>query len=224
MFANAIKTRLTLQGMEDRLVPATLLNGNLYIIGTPLNDSVDVRHVDVNGTNTVQVTENGAVSYFKSSSVHLIKFWGLDGDDEFVYQGMRDVVAHGGTGDDRIVTSGGNDHIYGHTGNDTLKGGSGNDVIHGNDGSDWIMGGAGNDKLFGENGSDKLDGGEGNDAIHGGSGLDVAFGGNGNDKFYGLKYNSGNLSGPVNLPSGTAYTFGVQDAHKVSGDFDKVLS
>ncbi|HEX3148916.1 MAG TPA: calcium-binding protein [Gemmataceae bacterium] len=217
-------SKLTLHGMEERAVPASMANGILYITGTPFDDVVDVRHVTVNDTNMIQVTENGAVEQFKASTVHLIKFWGLDGDDSFTASTMRDIVAVGGSGNDTIVTSGGNDHLYGGNGRDVLKGGAGNDHIWGGDGGDRIIGGAGNDWLYGEKGNDVLDGCDGNDKLWGGAGLDVEWGGAGNDEFHGAKNNVGLLSAPVTTPSGTAYNYGIQDANTLPGDHDKVWS
>src|SRR5947209_20398204 len=84
MAAKFTKTAsLARRGMEDRAVPATLANGVLHVVGTPFNDVVEVRPVTVGGVNRVQVTTNGVAEQFKSSDVHLIRFWGLDGDDRF---------------------------------------------------------------------------------------------------------------------------------------------
>jgi Ca2+-binding RTX toxin-like protein len=224
MAAKTTKTSLTLQGMEERAVPATLMNGNLYIIGTPANDVVKVEHISVNGVSMLQVTENGAVEQYKASDVHLIKFWGLDGDDKFVYHGEKDVIASGGNGNDTLITGGGNDKLYGGNGNDVLIGGAGNDSIWGGKGNDYLEGDDGNDRLYGEKGDDVLDGGNGNDILRGGAGKDVLFGGNGNDQFYGADKDSGALSSPVTTPDGTATNFGIQDAHHVPGDQDRIWS
>jgi Ca2+-binding RTX toxin-like protein len=225
MAVKSIKSvSLTLQAMEERAVPASMANGILYIVGTPDNDTVDVRTVSVNNTNMIQVTENGSVDYWKPSDVHLIKFWGLDGNDTFIYHGSKDVVASGGNGYDYIKTDGGNDHLYGGNGNDTLIAGAGNDKLWGGNGSDRLEGGDGNDVLYGEKGNDVLDGGNGNDQLHGGDGKDVMFGGNGNDQFWGGSHDTGMLSAPVTTPDGTATSYGIQDAHNVPGDQDKIWS
>jgi Ca2+-binding RTX toxin-like protein len=215
---------LTLQGMEERAVPATMANGILYITGTPFNDVVEVQHVAVNDQNMIQVTENGAVEQFKASTVHLVKFWGLDGDDTFTAKTMRDVVAVGGNGHDTIVTGGGNDRLYGGNGHDVLKGGAGNDKVWGGDGGDRLIGGDGNDWLHGEKGNDVLDGCDGNDKLWGGAGKDVLFGGIGNDEFRGGKNDVGELSAPVTVPDGTAYFYGIQDANTRTGEQDRIWS
>jgi Ca2+-binding RTX toxin-like protein len=62
-------------------------------------------------------------------------------------------------------------------------GGSGNDKITGSHGNNYLSGGAGNDELSGLNGNDNLSGGAGDDKIRGGGGSDRLTGGSGNDKF-----------------------------------------
>jgi len=205
------KIFLTLQGMEERAVPATLLNGNLNIVGTPTNDTVDVRRVDTANGDMIQVNQDGNYQYFTPSQVHLVKFWGLDGDDSFVYSGSKDVVAMGGAGSDTLISGGGNDKLHGGSGHDLLRGHDGNDILLGDAGNDWLSGGDGNDKLHGDKGNDVLLGGDGNDVLRGGAGKDVAFGGNGNDQFYGLAQDTGSLSAPISTPYGTAYFYGIQD-------------
>lgn len=218
----ATKTTLTLQGMEQRAVPAMLLNGNLYITGTPMNDVVEVKHVVVDGANKIQVTENGTDKLYNAGKVHLIKFWGLDGDDSFEYHGMRDVIAVGGTGNDTLISSGGNDKLYGGNDRDVLKSGSGNDALWGGKGNDRLIAGEGNDRLYGEQDNDILDGCDGNDKLHGGTGKDVMWGGYGNDQFWFGPADAGALSAPVTTPSGTATNYGIQDVHHTAGDMDRV--
>lgn len=214
---------LTLQGLAERAVPAVLANGNLYITGTPFNDAIEVRHVVVGETNMIEVEQTGAaVQQFLAARVHLVKIWGLDGDDTITAHIGKDVVAIGGGGDDVITTGGGNDRLYGGNGYDVLVSGAGNDGLWGGNGNDWLEGGAGNDRLYGEKGNDVLDGGRGNDVIHAGAGNDVGFGGLGNDVFYGLKRDVGGLSAPVSTPSGTTYVFGIQDANVNAGDVDRI--
>lgn len=61
MASKTFKTTLPLQSMEQRAVPTILLNGNLYITGTPISDVVEVKHVAVDRANKIQVHENGAM-------------------------------------------------------------------------------------------------------------------------------------------------------------------
>jgi len=65
----------------------------------------------------------------------------------------------------------------------TLKGGSGNDVLWSSAGNDFLYGGIGNDNLFGGSGIDQLFGEAGNDRINGGRGVDQLTGGAGSDRF-----------------------------------------
>jgi Ca2+-binding RTX toxin-like protein len=118
---------------------------------------------------------------------------------------VRNIVADGGTKDDRISLVGVNKPSI-------LRGGDGDDVINGGERMDFIDGGAGNDEIFGwgdkdtlvggndldliygndgdddlygGEGDDELDGGEGDDEIDTGNGRNIAHGGGGNDEIYG---------------------------------------
>jgi Ca2+-binding RTX toxin-like protein len=82
-----------------------------------------------------------------------------------------------GAGDDVVdLTSRrfayGNVTIVGGTGDDVLWSSAGNDILSGGDGDDQLAGGAGNDVLAGDRGDDSLQGGAGNDTyvyeLHGG--------------------------------------------------------
>ncbi len=73
--------------------------------------------------------------------------------------------------------------FHGGSGNDTLYGSSGNDLLFGGSGNDTISDYGGNGRLYGGSGRDVIDGGEGNDRIDGGTGNDILTGGNGSDRF-----------------------------------------
>jgi Ca2+-binding RTX toxin-like protein len=73
----------------------------------------------------------------------------------------------------------------GGTGDDTINGTSGNDVICSFSGNDTINGGGGDDIIYGGSGTDAIDGGNGNDTIYAGDGGSVVVGGNGNDMLIG---------------------------------------
>jgi len=64
-----------------------------------------------------------------------------------------------------------------------VTGGTGNDWMIGSVGNDSLSGGAGNDRLQGDVGDDTLNGGEGNDFLAGSGGNDVLNGDTGNDRF-----------------------------------------
>ncbi|MBU6173222.1 MAG: calcium-binding protein, partial [Planctomycetes bacterium] len=90
--------------------------------------------------------------------------------------GDGDDVINGGEKIDFIDGGAGNDEIFGWGDKDTLLGGNGLDLIHGNDGDD---------DLFGEEGDDELYGGDGDDEIETGNGRNIAYGDAGNDEIYG---------------------------------------
>jgi Ca2+-binding RTX toxin-like protein len=58
----------------------------------------------------------------------------------------------------------------------TMDGGSGNDLIEGSPGDDRLIGGPGNDGITGMNGDDRLIGGPGSDNVDGKKGRDVCQG------------------------------------------------
>ncbi|CAN0547646.1 unnamed protein product, partial [Laminaria digitata] len=64
-----------------------------------------------------------------------------------------------------------------------IRGGSGNDTIIGSQGDDVITGDSGHDTLVGGAGDDVLDGGKHNDTLIGGEGDDTLIGGSGRDTF-----------------------------------------
>ena len=72
-------------------------------------------------------------------------------------------------------------NVYGGTGNDTITGSSGNNIIYGGAGNDAISGGAGSDQLFGEAGTDTIHGGAGDDTLNGGADADTLVGGDDDD-------------------------------------------
>ena len=82
----------------------------------------------------------------------------------------------GGTGDDFLAGTAGNDYISGDADADVLFGNPGDDRLFGGSGSDELSGDEGDDDLFGETESDKLIGGYGGDRLYGGSGDDSLFG------------------------------------------------
>jgi hypothetical protein len=79
----------------------------------------------------------------------------------------------GGSGNDTLTGTAGNDWLNGGNGNDSLIGNAGNDTLIGGNGTDFLAGSAGNDILNGDNGSDTLTGGLGSDTLTGGNGSDI---------------------------------------------------
>ncbi|MDH4560367.1 peroxidase family protein, partial [Pseudomonas sp. BN411] len=94
------------------------------------------------------------------------------GDGLLVYRGEDHVVLGGTAGNDRLISS---------IGDDTLHGDAGNDRLEGGDGNDFLFGGAGDDIITDRGGDDNIQGGEGNDVLHGGNGINLMIGGFGND-------------------------------------------
>jgi hypothetical protein len=105
------------------------------------------------------------------------------GDDFFDGTGLIDVRTgdfaggvrrplSGGTGNDRIIGSGGPDVLDGAGGIDALIGTGGEDILTGAGGRDRLNGGAAPDVLYGGGGRDKLNGGGAKDGCGGGGGRD----------------------------------------------------
>ncbi|WP_313436650.1 Ig-like domain-containing protein [Novosphingobium sp.] len=74
-------------------------------------------------------------------------------------------VIEGGTGNDTLNGTAGNDRLYGHAGTDVLNGGNGNDFLRGGAGADTLNGGAGNDTLVYDAADTLIDGGTGTDTL-----------------------------------------------------------
>jgi Ca2+-binding RTX toxin-like protein len=95
-------------------------------------------------------------------------------------------TVNGGSGNDSLVGTTGNDLIKGYAGNDTLNAYGGNDSVYGGDGADSVNAGFGDDWVYGGTGNDTLDGGGGYDQIYGEAGNDLMIGDNFTyDDFYG---------------------------------------
>src|SRR5262245_22271432 len=115
------------EALGQRLVPATITNGNLYIFGTNAADAVTVTY----DTGTIRVVENGVSQYFARSSITGGQIWfmGYGGSDVYDASGTTGIrnVVYGGDGDDFIIGGEGHDGLFGENGNDSLYGGLGND-------------------------------------------------------------------------------------------------
>ena len=193
----AARTQLGLTALEARDCPATLLNGTIYIYGTPAADTVYVSETVPASwyeAPKIQVVENGRTQLFsKNVSTTTVFFSGGTGNDLFQNSAYLKVFANGGGGadvlsggplDDAMYGDGQNDAIYGNDGNDTLYGGQGADEMRGGTGTDTLYGGVDNDTMRGGPGNDTLYGQEGNDTVYGDNNAGTA-GGVGNDKLYG---------------------------------------
>ena len=94
-------------------------------------------------------------------------------------------MLNGGSGNDKLYGSNGDDELNGGSGNDTLYGGRDKDVLRGESGNDYLDGGTHNDDLYGGTGSDRLYGRSGDDGLFGGVDTvrDWLTGGKGDDRF-----------------------------------------
>jgi Ca2+-binding RTX toxin-like protein len=139
------RSRLALTRLEDRTVPAvtaSLVNGNLTVLGDSAANAIDVGYA--NG----QISVSG-VGFFAAANVRGITVDGGDGDDVINVSSALPTgcLLFGGYGNDRIMGGGGADQLFGGLGNDVLDGGLNNDVIYG---------GAGNDTINDSNGSNQV--------------------------------------------------------------------
>lgn len=199
---NAPRARLGLDRLEDRATPtASVVNGNLVIVGTTGNDNVAVFRVGDN----FRVREGTTVSNFATASVTgNVQFTGDAGNDRFVNLTALPTVADGGAGNDVLIGGFGFDTLTGGDGNDvlsanldtkgsTITGGLGVDHIAGSRGNDTIIAGTGGTTegdtgrnfVAGLGGDDTITGGAGDDVISGGFGNDTINGGAGNDRLFG---------------------------------------
>ena len=204
----ALKSREWIDVLESRrLLSATLVDGTLTVLGTPLWDDIRVYRRPGPTDAPVYAVEIGPRDGRRPTLT-----W------EFPLQDVRSVVVRSGSGDDVVdlgaatfplprsteygpltvpsrVDSGiGNDRVYGGTsrdmivdpfGNERIEGGQGDDWINAGWGRDVVHGGIGGDIVFGGTGNDFLEGGPGDDRLYGGSGDDVVHGDGGNDRLYG---------------------------------------
>jgi Ca2+-binding RTX toxin-like protein len=177
--ANDATVRISL---NDRLeAGARMVNGVLYVQGTPGADSIMLWSDAASGQTGVGI--NGAFhGAFSVPTGGRIVISAGDGDD-FVSACSSRVPAwiFGDAGNDQLTGSAFNDRLDGGSGNDLLLGYAGHDLLFGGDGNDWIEGHSGHDVLVGEAGNDRLEGGTDNDFASGGSGGDYIKGGDGDD-------------------------------------------
>lgn len=97
---------------------------------------------------------------------------GSNGPDGDTCNGLAVTTNQGGSG---------NDDVVGTAGDDVVNLGSGNDTFVGNGGNDTVCGGSGNDEITTGSGNDYIDAGSGDDVIHHGTGTDDVNDGSGTD-------------------------------------------
>jgi Ca2+-binding RTX toxin-like protein len=172
-------------------VTVSVSAGELTIIGTALNDFINVDRV-MSGSTVVayRVTDDRpllagpgcAVATVPTEvrcspiGVTSVYAW-LDADEDAyadatglnadVYGGdANDVISIDGIGGFGLLAGGsGDDRIFAGTGDSTMFGGPGNDLLFGSFGQDYISGGDGEDQIDGSDSSDVLSGGSGFDIV-----------------------------------------------------------
>lgn len=155
--------------------------------GAPGNDLIiQIMQTDDEGVESFSGTQLTIRDWFSNpfKRVEWLKF--ADGTEIRIGDITSFIV--GGSGDDVLIGTDGNDFVYGGAGNDKLfllggddigNGGSGDDMVAGDAGRDLIIGGVGADQLIGGSGSDAISGDAGADDIYGGGDRDILSGGRG---------------------------------------------
>ena len=148
-------------------------------------------------------------------------FGGTSGDDR-MSSGSGNDTMHGFAGNDWMSAGGGNDHIYGGSGNDIMIDSSGSNVFNGDDGDDYMQGGLnglnvfncgrGNDMVVASVGGVAVNCGPGNDLAIGGAGGDAVNGDDGDDFIMGSAGNDVLLGDSLGLINGIQYAFDGRDA------------
>ncbi len=200
-FSDTGTIRIAIQGAMPVVTP---LDGDLLVIGTPDADQIIITPVSAGVvqvrtqagsafyplTNRLIVNSGESGDYVIITNVLAPTTVDLAGGDDYVSTGLLDDVIIGGTGNDQINASGGNNVIWGDNvgeqdlpggGHDVLSSLGGNDIVYGGGGNDQIFPGAGDDYVNAGQGDDTVSAGMGNDRLIGGLGADYMFGDEGND-------------------------------------------
>lgn len=168
----------------DGEVTVRVIDGQVVVDTGEGDDEVEISERD----GEVVITVDGVEHVVDPDAEITIR--GGSGDDTITLPSDVSVrfVLDGGTDDDRIHGSDGQEDIFGSTGDDTLEGGDGGDAIDGGDGRDYLDGFSGSDILSGGRGHDTLYGGDGLDDVLGGQGRDYLDGGNDTDTVLGGRH------------------------------------
>ena len=186
-FATRRVSRSAAVGVEPlesrRLLDATLVNGVVEVVGTPLSDDILIyRQPDIEG-NPVYAVVIGPINGERSTRP--TRLW------TFPAAQVRSFSVRAGSGDDVVDLAVATFSLpatidYGPvTVPSQIDGGLGDDKLYGGEARDVIVGGFGRDRIEGRGGEDLLLGGYGNDLIHGGGGNDLVLAGPGNDSVSG---------------------------------------
>jgi hypothetical protein len=156
-------------------------SGRQTISGTSGNDNIIV----TTNSTTLTVKLNGTSTTYDLDDLDGLEIAGNDGDDSIDMRGSNfGSYVTGGSGDDTIYGSSGNDTLTSGAGRNRLFGGDGKDRINGSGGRDFLYGEGGDDRVYGQGGNDYIDGGGNVDRVYGGDGDDSLLGGSSNDRIY----------------------------------------
>jgi Ca2+-binding RTX toxin-like protein len=170
-------------GSSDRIVVADFFHPSYGLVDEiRFSDGVawDAAMVKAQ-VSTVGTSANDYVSGFDGGPNRTD---GLGGNDTLMGGTLEDHLA-GSDGDDWLYAGAGNDLLEGGAGRDAADGASGADTLTGGADGDWLYGSAGNDLLQGEGGADWLRGGEDADLLEGDAGNDTLEGSEGPDTLRG---------------------------------------
>lgn len=177
-FGTALYRRVSAQ-------PAAIDKGVLYLLGTDVEESFDVRP---RGQSIVVTYENflnpgvQEVRRYNPALITSISSSLGNGDDLLFNRTALPSTIDGGNGDDLIVGGSSRDRITGGLSDDSIYGGDGDDLLYGQDSEDFLFGGNGNDSLNGGGGLDILRGEAGNDFLASDDGIrDILIGHGGRD-------------------------------------------
>ena len=152
----------------------------------PGNDLLVMVMTTTNGTETFSGTQVTVKDWF-SNPFKRIEWLRFANGNEIRIGDITSFVI-GGSGNDVLIGTQGNDFVYGGDGDDELfllagndvgNGGTGDDMVAGDAGQDLLIGGIGNDELIGGTGIDAITGDGGADDIYGGGDSDIVSGGRG---------------------------------------------
>lgn len=149
--------KMTIENLEPRCVLATCgadgtitLDGagDLCIVGTSGNDTIQVSLASFTDPNLIRVRLNGTFQNVAGVTGDIIMY-GRDGNDSLRMSNVpKDARLYGQGGDDYMAAYNGNDLLSGGTGFDRMFGGAGADVLIAGDGADILSAGEGDDLLF----------------------------------------------------------------------------
>jgi uncharacterized protein YkwD len=136
-----VRAPLLFEHLEDRTVPttATLTGSVLNVLGSYGADVIQISQA----SGVINVS--GVATVFDANQVKLISIEAGASDDVVTVSPSVSAPTwvFGNSGNDQIVTGGGNATVYGGGGDDTISGGAGADVLYGGLGTNSVTGQAG---------------------------------------------------------------------------------